>query len=144
MKREERAESCRKMLSEGYTYEQVIDKLRMSSATVSPIARGERGDKDSRPGRPRKLTKDVRRFIDTNWRLDSTITDAIMTCMVKEHFGVQVGITTLREYRQALGYEYRPPKATQELTPLQKELRVNFCEWVLSHQEEVRNAVCFR
>lgn len=141
MKREERAESCRKMLAEGYTYEHIIDKLRMSSATISAIARGERGYKDSGPGRPRKLTKDMRRFIDTNWRLDSTITDAIMTCMVKEHFGVQVGITTIRECRQALGYEYRPPKATQELTPLQKELRVNFCEWVLSHQEEVKNAV---
>ena len=53
MKREERAESCRKMLAEGYTYEHIIDKLRMSSATISAIARGERGYKDSGPGRPR-------------------------------------------------------------------------------------------
>ena len=141
MKREERAEACRKMLSEGFTYQQIVDKLKMSSATVSAIARGERGYRDSGPGRPRKLTKEMRRFIDTNWRLDATITDAIMTCMVREHFGMRVGITTIRECRKALGYEYRPPKAKQQLTELQKELRVNFCEWVLCHQEEVGNAV---
>ena len=96
MKREERAEACRKMLSEGFTCEQIIDKLKMSSATVSAIARGERGYKDSGPGRPCKLTKEMQRFIDTNWRFDSTIRDAIMTCRVREHFGVRVGITTIQ------------------------------------------------
>ena len=141
MKREDRAQSCRDMLAENVTYTEISRRLRMSSATISAISRGETGFKESGPGRPRKVTPEMRHFIDVNLSLDATITDAIMTRMVNDHFGVQLGVTTIRRCRHCLGYHYRPPKVKQELTEVQKTQRLEFCYWVLSHQEEVENAI---
>ena len=47
MKREDRAQSCRDMLAENVTYTEISRRLKMSSATISAISRGETGFKES-------------------------------------------------------------------------------------------------
>ena len=90
------------MLAENVTYTAISRRLKMSSATISAISRGEMGFKESGPGRPRKVTPEMRHFIDVNVSLDATITDAIMTRMVNDHFGVQLGLTTIEYLRKML------------------------------------------
>ena len=141
MRKEERAEACRAMLARNHTYAEISHVLKMTSATIAAIARGEPGYKEAGPGRPPKVTREIKRFVYVNWVADSTITDATMTCMVNDHFKVRLGISTIRGCRQALGFQYRPPKASQDLTPEQKELRVEFCRRIVAHAEEMPNVI---
>ena len=141
MNRADRADACRRMLAAHMSYNDISQALKMSTRTISAISRGERGYSDAKVGRPAKLTREMKMFINVNWLADARITDATMTCMVNDHFRTQVGITTVRRCRQTLGFEYRPPKITQDLSPHQKALRVSFCRWVLDHQHELGNFV---
>lgn len=46
MRKEERAEACRAMLARNHTYAEISHVLKMSSATIAAIARGEPGYKE--------------------------------------------------------------------------------------------------
>ena len=125
MRREERAEACRAMLAQNHTYAEISHVLKMSSATIAAIARGEPGHKEAHPDRPPKVTREIKRSVYVNWATNSTITDAMMACMVNDHFKVHLGISTIRDCRQTLDFVYPTPKASQHLTPAHRELRVH-------------------
>ena len=90
MNRADRADACRRMLAAHMSYNDISQALKMSTRTISAISRGERGYSDAKVGRPAKLTREMKMFINVNWLADARITDATMTCMVNDHFRTQV------------------------------------------------------
>ena len=90
MNRADRADACRRMLAAHMSYSDISQALKMSTRTISAISRGERGYSDAKVGRPAKLTREMKMFINVNWLADARITDATMTCMVNDHFRTQV------------------------------------------------------
>ena len=73
--------------------------------------------------------------------MNSKITDAQMASMVTERFGVRMSPSSARRERNRLKYVHRPPRFKQELTKDQKQLRFEFCKWVLDNEDKIPNIV---
>ena len=64
-----------------------------------------------------------------------------MTKLVNSRFHTDISESTVCRCRQELKFEYRPPKVVQDLSPQQVEQRVEFCQWVLSHEQNFQNVI---
>ena len=141
MNQQDRREACLRMLALNLPYREISRTLKMSPSTISAIARGEDALGITKVGRPTKITKDMRRFLDVSWQLDATIPDQGMADRLNAHFGTNVSASTICRVRNEMKYLYRPAKVRQELTPVQKSIRLQFCDWVLRHAHELSNLV---
>ena len=141
MSQQERREACLRMLALKLPYREISKILRMSPSTISAIARGDDTLGETRIGRPTKITDEMRRFMEASWQLDATITDQSMADRVSAHFGATLSASTICRARNEMKYFYRPAKVRQELTPVQKNIRLQFCDWVLRHAHLLPNLV---
>ena len=133
--------ACVSLLQANVPHGVIAKSLRMRPSAVDAIARDENPYSDKPRGRPTKITQEIRDFMDINWGMNSMISDAQMASMVTERFGVTLSPSSARRERNRLKYFYRPPRVKQELTKEQKQLRFEFCKWVLSNEEKIPNIV---
>ena len=81
------------------------------------------------------------RFIEVNSLANARLTDEEIASMTRQRFGIPISRVTVCRIRRRLGFVYRPPKVVQALTEDQKKVRVDFCNSILNHQDEVPNIV---
>ena len=118
---------------------EVCRVLKMSSKTVSAISKGSYNP--GKCGRPGSLSKEHIAFIEANSMMNARLTDSEITEMTNKHFNISVSRSTVCRIRQRLGFVYRPPRVMQDLTDDQIRMRIDFCQWVLSHPDEIPNIV---
>ena len=141
MHTEKLEESCRYLLEQGTSYAEIQRILHISSKTISSIKKGTFLQKNHSCGRPSVIIDEMKAFIDSTWLGDARITDASMTKLVNSRFHTDISESTVCRCRQELKFEYRPPKVVQDLSPQQVEQRVEFCQWVLSHEQNFQNVI---
>ena len=141
MNQQKKEELCKWMLETRIPYRTIISRVKVSPNTLSRISK--LGPRHTLPilGRQSVVTEDMRHFIDSEWSLDATITDSSMQLRVNNRFASNLSVSTVRRVRLELKYEYRPPKVRQKLTQEQKDVRLQFCDWILRHAEEAPNIV---
>jgi transposase len=77
-----------------------------------------------RPGRPLKVTPEIRDFADTNWTADARISDEQMAVRIENRYGAKLCRKTLCDLRKALGFKWRPPMHVQTVDDQQRTVRV--------------------
>lgn len=138
MKRGERINLCRTLISEQKSEREICHFLGMSSKTVTAVRSGLTSE-DLRPvGRPRAVNQEMMRYMDDLWSINALISDDQMCTMINARFGTHLSRPTITRRRRELRYEYRPPKVIQNLSPEQRAIRVEFCRFVLERREEYR------
>ena len=80
-------------------------------------------------------------MIELTSLLDATITDPELARMLNQKFYSKISISTVARKRNELGFKYRPPMTIQALSEEQKQMRVQFCQWVLNNQDKIPNIV---
>ena len=125
------------------TVRSICTALRMSPVTVQAIKKSANPVeyRIKKAGRRPVITPEMHQFIDANLSLDSQITDAEMAKMIRDRFHADVSVTTICRCRNALRFVYRPPLVCQDLTSDQVALRLEFCRWVLEHEEILKNLI---
>ena len=137
-----RVKMCKHMLAQGIPQREICRLLNMSASTISRIKKS--GDEPfciGKRGRKKVVSQEMRDFIEANLSVDAMITDGQMAHLVGERFGMTISDTTVCRVRNELGFRYRPPKIRQVLTEDQVSLRLEFCRWVLEHQDAMKNLI---
>ena len=115
MKRGERINLCRTLISEQKSEREICHFLGMSSKTVTAVRSGLTSE-DLRPvGRPRAVNQEMMRYMDDLWSINALISDDQMCSMINARFGTHLSRPTITRRRRELRYEYRPPKVIQNL-----------------------------
>ena len=140
MNRADRADACRRMLAAHMSYNDISQALKMSTRTISAISRGERGYSDAKVGRPAKLTREMKMFINVNWLADARITDATMTCMVNDHFRTQAQISAPIASRSQSA-SFRPDSSRGYRRPLPSSSSRCSCRWGTRHVPRTLSAI---
>lgn len=139
---EARVRNCRKFLKQRLPQRDICHRLGMSASTVSAIKNCEdRPFKFKKPGRKPCITPEMSNYIEMTLSADALVPDDEMTRRLNQKFGTSVSVSSVCRARQALKFVYRPPKICQDLTEDQIALRLEFCRWVLSNREELRNLI---
>ena len=127
------------MLEAGLFYEKLQHLLSISPKRIAIIKKGL--SIDHRMGRPPKITQPMLDYTEMLSLTNARLTDRHITSLVNEKFSTNVSKTTIARIRRKLGFIYRPPLAKQELNELQKQMRLEFCNWVLQNRSHVNNIV---
>ena len=127
------------MLEAGLFYEKLQHLLSISPKRIAIIKKGL--SIDHRMGRPPKITQPMLDYTEMLSLTNARLTDRHITSLVNEKFSTNISKTTIARIRRKLGFIYRPPLAKQELNELQKQMRLEFCNWVLQNRSHVNNIV---
>lgn len=132
-------DNCRQMLNNGRSYTEIQDILHIGPRRIHAISSGIQIN--HKRGRPAVLTNEMIDFIETNSLLNACFTDKEITDMLNAKFHSNISSRTIARKRKDLGFIYRPPMTIQALSEEQKQLRVQFCQWILENQEKIPNIV---
>ena len=136
---EERVHACKELLQRGVSIRDICTILKMSPNTVSKIKCGDYHPGHS--GRPSVLNAEHVRFIEVNSLADARLTDEEVAEMTRRRFDIDVSRITVCRARQRLGFVYQHPMVIQDLNKEQIKARIDFCRWVLDHENEIPNIV---
>ena len=128
-------DSIKRAITAGWSYRKISEELHVSSKTISRVVSGDTFNHQR--GRPHSLTQEMIDYIELNSLANATLTDGELTAMLNKKFDVCLNRTTIGRKRKELGFIYRPPLTKQSLTEEQKQLRINFCRWILENQEKL-------
>ena len=94
-------------------------------------------------GRPAVLTNEMIDFIETNSLLNACFTDKEITDMLnaKFHSNFIHIFKNCSTKKKRIEVHYRPPMTIQALSEEQKQLRVQFCQWILENQKKIQKIV---
>ncbi len=90
-------------------------------------------------GRKRKYPPDIKRYIDTQLKLNNELTAPKLTGRIKYVFGITVPPVTVRRFRKELGWRHANVKYAQQVRDANKPKRVGFCRWLLKKKVDFRN-----
>ena len=141
MSTQDRVKLCENLLAQGKTQREICSLLKMSPALVTAIRNGRRTADSPGRGRPVALTREMLRFAEEIWAVNSLVSDEEMATMINSKFGTNVSRATMQRRRRELRFEYRPPKVRQHLTDEQKQVRIEFCKFMLERRESFSSIV---
>lgn len=122
-------ERIRAALADGWSYSEIQKRYSVSPTRISRIVSGK-----SIPharGRPRRMTPEIRDYVETNTLLNARISNSQMANMVRMQFGQGFDPSTIAKLRRELHFHYRKSLRIQQLTEEQKFQRFQFAKDML-------------
>ena len=88
-------------------------------------------------GRPSAIAPDIIDYIEMLSLANAKLTDGEIAALVNQKFDVCISSFTISRKIKELGFVYRPPLAIQALTEEHKNLRLEFCKWVVENESKI-------